>query len=44
MEDLGTWVDVEHDSAELLGQRDEYLDLAKRTKADFENFRKRMNG
>jgi molecular chaperone GrpE len=23
-------------------QRDEYLDLAKRTKADFENFRKRM--
>jgi molecular chaperone GrpE len=26
----------------LLSQRDEYLDLAKRTKADFENFRKRM--
>ncbi|HYP55533.1 MAG TPA: nucleotide exchange factor GrpE [Solirubrobacterales bacterium] len=24
-------------------ERDEYLDLAKRTKADFENFRKRMN-
>ncbi len=24
-------------------QRDEYLDLAKRTKADFENFRKRMS-
>ena len=23
-------------------QRDEYLDLAKRTKADFENYRKRM--
>ncbi|HEX5929169.1 MAG TPA: nucleotide exchange factor GrpE [Solirubrobacterales bacterium] len=25
-------------------QRDEYLDLAKRTKADFENFRKRVAG
>lgn len=25
-------------------ERDEYLDLAKRTKADFENFRKRMAG
>jgi len=33
---------VEHDLDELLSQRDEYLDLAKRTKADFENFRKRM--
>jgi molecular chaperone GrpE len=33
---------VEHDLEELLKQRDEYLDLAKRTKADFENFRKRM--
>jgi len=28
--------------AETEQQRDEYLDLAKRTKADFENFRKRM--
>ena len=28
--------------AEAEQQRDEYLDLAKRTKADFENFRKRM--
>jgi molecular chaperone GrpE len=27
----------------LLSQRDEYLDLAKRTKADFENYRKRMS-
>jgi molecular chaperone GrpE len=34
---------VEHDLDELLSQRDEYLDLAKRTKADFENFRKRMS-
>lgn len=33
---------IEHDLDELLGQRDEYLDLAKRTKADFENYRKRM--
>jgi len=33
---------VEHDLDELLSQRDEYLDLAKRTKADFENYRKRM--
>lgn len=33
---------VEHDLEELLGQRDEYLDLAKRTKADFENYRRRM--
>ena len=37
---------VEQDIAALLTeaeqQRDEYLDLAKRTKADFENFRKRM--
>jgi molecular chaperone GrpE len=37
--DLGR---VEHDLDELLSQRDEYLDLAKRTKADFENYRKRM--
>jgi molecular chaperone GrpE len=28
--------------AETEQQRDEYLDLAKRTKADFENFRRRM--
>jgi molecular chaperone GrpE len=34
--------EVEHDLDELLSQRDEYLDLAKRTKADFENYRKRM--
>jgi molecular chaperone GrpE len=34
---------VEHDLADLLSQRDEYLDLAKRTKADFENYRKRMS-
>jgi molecular chaperone GrpE len=33
---------VEHDLDDLLSQRDEYLDLAKRTKADFENYRKRM--
>lgn len=33
---------VEHDLEELLSERDEYLDLAKRTKADFENYRKRM--
>jgi molecular chaperone GrpE len=38
---------VENDLDALLAdtrrERDEYLDLAKRTKADFENFRKRMN-
>ena len=38
--------DVEKDLDALLAdaeeKRDEYLDLAKRTKADFENFRKRM--
>jgi molecular chaperone GrpE len=37
---------VEQDFEKLLAdtqrERDEYLDLAKRTKADFENFRKRM--
>lgn len=37
---------VDRDFDELLAeaeqQRDEYLELAKRTKADFENFRKRM--
>lgn len=39
-------LEVEHDLADLLSdaeaKRDEYLDLAKRTKADFENYRKRM--
>jgi molecular chaperone GrpE len=34
--------DIEKDLNALLAERDEYLDLAKRTKADFENFRKRM--
>lgn len=38
--------EVEHDLGDLLakaeGERDEYLDLAKRTKADFENYRRRM--
>jgi molecular chaperone GrpE len=29
--------------ADAQRERDEYLDLAKRTKADFENFRKRMS-
>lgn len=33
---------VEHDLDALLGERDDYLDLAKRTKADFENYRRRM--
>jgi molecular chaperone GrpE len=37
---------VERDIAELLGdverERDEYLELARRTKADFENYRKRV--
>jgi molecular chaperone GrpE len=44
LDDQGS--DVERDLAALLedaeAKRDEYLDLAKRTKADFENFRKRM--
>jgi len=39
--------EVEHDLDALLAdtkrERDEYLDLAKRTKADFENYRKRMS-
>ena len=35
--------EVEQDLDALLAERDEYLDLAKRTKADFENFRKRMS-
>jgi molecular chaperone GrpE len=38
--------EVEHDLEDLLAntqrERDEYLELAKRTKADFENFRRRM--
>jgi molecular chaperone GrpE len=38
--------EVEHDLGALLEkaeqERDEYLDLAQRTKADFENYRKRM--
>jgi molecular chaperone GrpE len=33
---------LEKDLDALLAERDEYLDLAKRTKADFENYRKRM--
>lgn len=37
---------VEHDIEDLVAQakaeRDEYLDLAQRTKADFENYRRRM--
>jgi molecular chaperone GrpE len=37
---------VEHDLEQLLAntqqERDEYLELAQRTKADFENYRKRM--
>jgi molecular chaperone GrpE len=35
---------VEHDLDALLAEKDEYLDLAKRTKADFENYRRRMAG
>ena len=34
--------DVETDLAELTARRDEYLALAQRTQADFENYRKRM--
>ncbi|MEX0973384.1 MAG: nucleotide exchange factor GrpE [Solirubrobacterales bacterium] len=34
---------VEQDLDALLKERDDYLDLAKRTKADFENYRKRMS-
>ena len=34
---------VEHDLDQLVSERNEYLDLAKRTKADFENYRKRMS-
>jgi len=44
--EAGDGAEVEHDLDALLAstqqERDEYLDLAKRTKADFENFRKRM--
>jgi len=40
---LGGGEQVEHDLEALLKERDDYLELAKRTKADFENFRKRMN-
>ena len=43
----GDSAQVEQDLDALLAdtqrERDEYLELAKRTKADFENFRKRMN-
>jgi molecular chaperone GrpE len=41
----GELVDRDLDAllSEAEQQRDEYLDLAKRTKADFENFRKRMS-
>lgn len=35
---------VEHDLDALLSERDDYLELAKRTKADFENYRRRMAG
>ena len=43
--DAGQWVeaDIEQLLADTQRERDEYLDLAKRTKADFENFRKRMS-
>jgi molecular chaperone GrpE len=36
--------DIDALLAEAQQQRDEYLELAKRTKADFENFRKRVAG
>ena len=35
--------DIDALLADTQRERDEYLDLAKRTKADFENFRKRMS-
>jgi len=38
----GQGAQVEADLEGLLKERDDYLELAKRTKADFENFRKRM--
>src|SRR4051794_4799981 len=42
--DASDQVDQDFDAllADAQRERDEYLDLAKRTKADFENFRKRM--
>jgi molecular chaperone GrpE len=42
--DAGRKVEADLDRllADTQRERDEYLDLAKRTKADFENFRKRM--
>lgn len=42
--DAGGQVESDIDAllADTQRERDEYLDLAKRTKADFENFRKRM--
>ena len=42
--DAGGQVESDLDAllADTQRERDEYLDLAKRTKADFENFRKRM--
>jgi molecular chaperone GrpE len=44
--DTGGQVESDIDAllADTQRERDEYLDLAKRTKADFENFRKRMTG
>jgi molecular chaperone GrpE len=36
--------DIDALLTEAQQQRDEYLDLARRTKADFENFRKRVTG
>jgi molecular chaperone GrpE len=43
-EDESALVEQDFDAllADAQKERDEYLDLAKRTKADFENFRKRM--
>lgn len=41
-EEAGEGSQVEHDLDALLAERDDYLELAKRTKADFENYRKRM--
>jgi molecular chaperone GrpE len=40
----GSEAQVEHDLDALLAEKDQYLDLAQRTKADFENYRKRMAG
>jgi molecular chaperone GrpE (heat shock protein) len=43
-EDEGQEVEQDIDAllAEAQKERDEYLELAKRTKADFENYRKRV--